>query len=494
MTPTQLTALAVLSACLVAGCAARVPYRDAGFSEIQGCDPQFYSEYSHGKRVATAPADARAACWNRSIEEHANYDLMFVEFDDQGWLQKTSDLKRPGRDYLDDFFERIEALRRAHGTGLNLVVFVHGWHHNAGANDANVRSFRRYLGDIAIAESQAQGAAARRVVGIYVGWRGESITVPVLNMLTFWERKNTAERIAQGSVREFFSRLDMFRDRVDRIAAARGSAARTKGQQAVRLAVIGHSFGGLIVYQSLSSEFLRASARYDGELAPGQCQRKFLTRFGDLVILVNPAFEGVRYEPLKVAGERLKCLDADQLPLVITVTSTADRATKNAFPIARYFNTLWEDSPGHQQTANVYTVGHNDRYRTHALAKCDKDDAACHAACPAAVLEPVSKKVYQLAEQSSSVGERNAQISTELAYAKSPQGRGKSGDAGKRTDYFCGGLKLTDTESWFPPSNPFWVVQTTKDIIRDHNDIFNERFAAFMRQMYLRIAVATDLE
>lgn len=490
MSNVKLITIMVVLGSFLGGCAARVPYRDAGFSEIQGCDRQLYSKYSQGRRVAMTDEDARAACWKRSIEEHTNYDLLFVEFDDQGWVQKSAGLKRPGRDHLDDFFDRLEALRQLHkNSGLNVVVFVHGWHHNAGANDSNVRSFRRYLDDIAIAERKAQAAAARRVVGVYVGWRGESITIPGLNMLTFWDRKNTAERVAQGSVREFFSRLDMFRDRVNPDPAQAGAKAR----QAVRLVVIGHSFGGLIVYESLSSDFLRASARHDGEASPGKCQRKFLTRFGDLVIIVNPAFEGIRYEPLKVAGERIKCLDGDQLPVVITVTSIADWATKHAFPAARFVNTLFEDTPGNQQTANVHTVGHNDRYTTHQLGKCHKQDGDCYAAC-GAVPEPEPKKAEQIAEQTTSVDERDKQISIELSYAMSARWRQRREGSAKPTEYFCGGLWLTDTDSRFPPANPFWVVQASKDIIRDHNDIFNDRFTAFMRQMYLRIAISKDVE
>lgn len=487
MTNIKLITIMIVLCSFLGGCAARVPYRDAGFSEIQGCDKQLYSKYSQGKRVAMTDEDARAECWKRSTEEHTNYDLLFAEFDDQGWVQKSVDLKRPGRDHLDDFFDRLEALRKKNSE-LNVVVFVHGWHHNAGANDSNVRSFRRYLDDIAIAERQTQGNAARRVVGVYVGWRGESIPIRGVNLLTFWDRKSTAERVARGSVREFFSRLDMFRDRVNP-DPGQGEA---KARQAVRLVVIGHSFGGLIVYESLSSDFLRASARHDGEASPGQCQRKFLTRFGDLVIIVNPAFEGNRYEPLKVAGERLRCLDGDQLPVVITVTSTADWATKAAFPAARFFNTLFEDTPGNQQTANVHTVGHNERYTTHQLGKCPKEDADCYKACRT-MPEPESKQAEQIAEQTTSVGERNEQISIELTHAKSALGRQREGNA-KSTEYFCGGLLLTDTNSRFPPTNPFWVVQASKDIIRDHNDIFNDRFTAFMRQMYLRIAIAKDAE
>ena len=57
----------------------------------------------------------------------------------------------------------------------------------------------------------------------------------------------------------------------------------------------------------------------------------------------------------------------------------------------------------------------------------------------------------------------------------------------KDRSYLCGGLHLTATKRQWPENNPFWVVQTTADIVEDHNDIFNPRFVSFIRQMYLAV-------
>jgi hypothetical protein len=54
-------------------------------------------------------------------------------------------------------------------------------------------------------------------------------------------------------------------------------------------------------------------------------------------------------------------------------------------------------------------------------------------------------------------------------------------------EHLCGELKLEGPANWVPKANPFWVVSTTGDIMSGHNDIFNARFVAFMRQMYLGI-------
>ncbi len=164
---------AIVLVLCVSACA-QFPYREKGLDPVKAeCPPTFYSNYSDGQKIDDAVLDGdQGDCWKRSIEEHASYDLMFVEFDDQGWVQQSSKLPRPGDDYLDVFFAQLEKLRARYqraGRALSLVVYVHGWHHNAHANDENVRAFRKLLGDVALAEGE--GGTARRVVGIYIGWQ-----------------------------------------------------------------------------------------------------------------------------------------------------------------------------------------------------------------------------------------------------------------------------------------------------------------------------------
>ena len=357
--------LACAAAVALAGCGT-IPYRVDGFVDKPECR-RIYDVYDDvSPRNANVPEEVRASpCWLRAKEERDEYDLLVVEFDDQGWVQGTSDLTRPARDHLDAFFAELDRVYAANrDNGLSLAVFVHGWHHNADARDANVSDFRLLLRDLVIAErgrklSAAPAAATGpRVVGVYVGWRGESVSVPGLRLTTFWERKNTAERVAQGSVREFFERMDFLRDR----------GRDRHGQRNVRMLTIAHSFGGLITFESLSSDFLRAAVRSTGD--------DYVSRLGDIVVIVNPAFEGARYEPLMVAGQRMTGVKPNQLPVAIIATSTADDATGILFPVARRVSTIFETTPGAEGDAIVKAVGHNDRYTTHRLAVCDKDEAA----------------------------------------------------------------------------------------------------------------------
>jgi len=55
------------------------------------------------------------------------------------------------------------------------------------------------------------------------------------------------------------------------------------------LIIVGHSFGGMVVYSALAQSLIEAAS----SIAP-----HVGTRFADLVLLVNPAFEAVRYLPI----------------------------------------------------------------------------------------------------------------------------------------------------------------------------------------------------
>jgi hypothetical protein len=479
----MLLAAAVLA---LAACG-EMPYRKAGFEPIAKCRELYDAHDDITDRLRTPPEVLESRCWMRAHEDREDYDLLVVEFDDQGWVRDSSELARPAKeDYLDSFFDQLARIYHDNqSNGLSLVLFVHGWHHNADARDKNVTQFRWLLRDLAIAENgrrltdvKTTRPGGPRVVGIYVGWRGESITLPLVKHLTFWERKTTAARVAQGSVRELFTRLDFFRDRARTNVEFKKVSLLDRdedGRRNVSLLTIGHSFGGLIAFEALSNEFVRAAARNTGE--------DYVSRVGDLVVIVNPAVEGARYEPLMVAGQRMGRLRGNQLPVAIVATSTGDWATKYAFRWAREVSTFFERTDGPQLDAIVKAVGHNERYTTHVLSSCDPKDTKCAAACPTpAVQMRQSTKGLDMTEQRAYTSQLARDIQAE---SKLMRVIGSEGFRGR--PYLCGGLHLTTTAKHWPENNPFWVVQTTGDIVEGHNDIFNPRFVSFIRQMYLAV-------
>lgn len=63
-------------------------------------------------------------------------------------------------------------------------------HHSASWEDEHFAKFGAVL--IRMARREAEQHQRRRVVGVYVGWRGESAAVPFLPLLTVWTRYSTA--------------------------------------------------------------------------------------------------------------------------------------------------------------------------------------------------------------------------------------------------------------------------------------------------------------
>ena len=48
----------------------------------------------------------------------------------------------------------------------------------------------------------------RKIVGVYIGWRGRSIDLSGLDNITYWDRKAVAEQVGKGGVTELLLRLE----------------------------------------------------------------------------------------------------------------------------------------------------------------------------------------------------------------------------------------------------------------------------------------------
>jgi hypothetical protein len=206
-----------------------------------------------------------------------------------------------------------------------VVVFIHGWHHNAAPDDANVQAFHHALARVKHWRPQDD------VRGIYIGWRGSSLPLP-LGYLTFWDRKNTSDEIGRGSLLEFLLRLER--------------SVKPDRASKNRLVLIGHSFGASVAFNALGHLHMLRFVEGLYDTRPGERFRGY----GDLTVLINPAIEAMRYMPLQsavsyyVAPERLPKLDFtyEKKPRLIILSSDGDWATRYTFPIARFFSTALE--------------------------------------------------------------------------------------------------------------------------------------------------------
>lgn len=342
---------------MLAGCTQHIPYR----TNYDLCV----------SALKTATSSQAQDCNSHALQQQtvaggANYLLGFIEFDDQGQLWD--------RKQMSAVINKL--LTEAASKDLLMVVFVHGWQHNAAPDDKNIATFQKVLAQLSADEkhlSEVGGKPARQVAGVYLGWRGESITIPVVKNITFWDRKSTAEKVGHGGVTEVLSRLEQIKTTKDSIQA----------NNATRLVVVGHSFGGAIVHTALAQVLELRNIQTTAAAANDAKGFSDVKGFGSLVVLMNPAFEAGQFTPLSdMSVERGKGgYFKSQLPVIAILTSEADYATRYAFPAGRRLSTLFEHThPGQrfngvtgqdetisQDQANVAAVGHFGPYRTHKL-------------------------------------------------------------------------------------------------------------------------------
>jgi len=430
---------------------------------LVGCTPlvQYRTNYT-----PCVSADLAHDCADRAIQEYRpatagapGYLLNIVEFDDQGQLFDRGQLNA----VLGQISQQIAA------SDFLAVVFVHGWKHNAREGDDNLNNFRNVLQRLSETEealSSAQQVPARRIIGIYLGWRGLSLSVPGLDNLTFWDRKNTAQKVGHGEVTEVLSRLELIR----RTKAAEQPNVPSRS----RLVVVGHSFGGAVVFtavgQILASRFLATNGPV-GVSSDVQ-------GFGDLVVLINPAFEALLYSPLSDVSNERATYFKSQLPVLAVLTSVKDSATGFWFPAGRWFSTWFEkerietrDNPiSHaresinERRANMKSVGHFDGYKTHYLSASAKADAAA---------------VARL-----SAHER----------ARTVLGAGQSWEddqPGSTIDF--PGSVLTRTSN-SAGRNPYLNVWVDGALIPSHDAIWDPRIESFIGHLILVSGQSTDLK
>lgn len=244
------------------------------------------------------------ACIGSFYQEYEHFDLAFAEFSERG--------NAFSRSRIETILREIRAHAKAKGAVV--VVFVHGWKHNASEQDPNVTSFRNVLRHLSRQNDDLM--RNRHLIGVYVGWRGATLTVPYLEQLTFWERKAAAEEVGKGGVTEFLLRLDQI-DQQDPLENGLPNV----------LVTVGHSFGGAIVLSALAETLTEKVIRSpNGSTEPGA-----IRGVGDAVFLLNPAIEANQALNL-VEAAIAQSYPPMQAPLMVSISSDADRATHYAFP------------------------------------------------------------------------------------------------------------------------------------------------------------------
>ncbi len=393
---------------------------------LTGCTPNI--PYHVKPRTADNCLNApdTPACYEAYYQEHEGFDLAFAEYSDRG--NAFSDI------YIDDVLKTIED--KANKEGVVLVVFVHGWKHNAKETDPNLVDFKMALKAVNdnLKESFGDTPFGRRqLIGLYIGWRGASITLPWVEQLTFWDRKAVAEEVGEGGVNRLLLELD--------------NITHNKAENV--LVVVGHSFGGAIVVGALNEVLT--------ERAVQRTSRSHYSKtIGDGVLVLNPAIE---------ANQLLSFVEAaiqddyrrEQHPLFISLSSDADSATHYAFPIGQtfgllltwhqndlersyYFDRLHPDTqlPLKEEHLDATTVGNFAPFLTHRLTALTAGDNTSFQVIPC----------------------------NEKPEECRPRGLTS-----------LGGLPTIRN---LPENYPLFFYKTDSTVMKGHNDIFNQRVRAFV--------------
>jgi alpha/beta hydrolase family protein DUF900 len=423
-----LAVLLLLVLIAVAGCTANAPFR-TNFDPIGG---------------------DRA---NAVIETTPDYKMGFVEFDDQGWFWNARQLRVVEQMISDE--AAIHPGHAAGSQGIILVLFVHGWKDNAAYGGDGVTAFGEILQQLNQAELAQSDHPARKVVGVYAGWRGLSATIEPFKELSFWDRKDTAHKVGgYGAMTELLVDLENIQTKsLDSLAP---------GAPPTELIIIGHSFGAAAVYSALSQII---TERFVDTVEKGQR----LKPLGDQVILLNPAFEAQRHYDLNRMARSIGKYPPDQRPVLSVFTSKGDWATHYVFPIGQFFSTLFQKNRDREQTnAGLQTIGWFKPFITHELIyNADASSPATQASTLDAVTH--KHKFHDRKEMSRSVSNVKAQRDKWHPNGGTPQ-----------TYYFDDSiLKPMDD---FRPGDPFLTVLVDEQIMHDHTDIANPVLINFLRE------------
>jgi pimeloyl-ACP methyl ester carboxylesterase len=335
-----------------------------------GCVPErlYHDPSNHHAPSCAAPRTSFSSKLNpggfrnaRDCSAHAyaeindSYELAYLEIDDSGNLQDPGQLEE-----VNSLL--VEEAARPNTAGALVVLYVHGWKHNASVCDSNVVGFRWTLESIAKAE--ALRSSRRRVIGVYVGWRGLSISMPALKEATFWSRESAAKRVGEGDVRSVISGLAK---RVDHMRETSSTAMSA-------FIVIGHSLGGSAVFHASKD----GPAFHYTSLQTAEESRSS----PELVVLANPAIEAAAFEhsrnPLHVQSI------GDERPRVIVATAINDTATAKWFPLGRMAKQFLEGDTGafcRENDPRVLAVGHYPPYHDFDIVPRSQE-AACFQLVP----------------------------------------------------------------------------------------------------------------
>ncbi|WP_369936908.1 alpha/beta hydrolase [Xanthomonas tesorieronis] len=342
--------------------------------------------------------------------------LAFVEFDQNGTPYDPAS--------IDDVIGKIATASAQPPQRQLLVVFIHGWNHNAAQSDGNVIAFKAFLRQLQAQEQVLAVGKRRAVVGVYLGWQAKASDNSLLELLSYRDKKELGLTTGVQGVRGVLERL----------ATLRRAAPES------RLVLIGHSFGGGVLFTAVKDRIVAA-------IADPQAPRQ--KAYGDLVILLNPAIEAEQFVALHQTVAQTTFPACEPLAMA-SFTSDADTALSREFPRGmRLF---------YPQRLAVASADEAERITT-----------------PYGLYAPFSHYRLRVLPDATA---QTALTPAAFTAAARTWGGFRAGTGA----FALGGIALAPNAAPAPqPWVPLLNVRVDKALIQEHNAIWDPRFAYFIR-------------
>jgi hypothetical protein len=267
-----------------------------------------------------------------------SFKLAVLELDDSGELWNDEGLRSVGESFGELFESSVDEPEHL------VVVYVHGWKNDASRKneaDGDLREFKQLMARVADDWQSESTPEERPVIGVYVGWRGDSVRLPEpLRSLSYFDRNAAASRVAgPPASASIWTIMRLFR-------LIPGT----------RIVVIGHSMGAKIVEAALGPAFHTAVLEYrfsEDETADVGIKWKPIA---DLVLLINPASPAIEAKKLIDAwtvpegfapeesgwSDSYLCSRGGErwTPLIISITSESDVPNRVLFPMGAGLATM----------------------------------------------------------------------------------------------------------------------------------------------------------
>lgn len=273
---------------------------------------------------------------------------------------------------------------------ITLYIFIHGWKNNASEDTNNPWGFRRFLSFAAWLHPSAP------VVGIYIGWPGASLKGDLF--LSFWNREPIADVVGNASDLPTALKRLLHEAKGELTAGDVAGTDSLSGPLAFKSAdpstavVIGHSFGGIVLEHAVTALLQDVF----NTIPQSSLSQPVIDVYppADLIVLINEAGAASIAMPflerLKAAGVSYRC-DIRGLnqacPLILSMTSEGDLATKFAYPGGEFlsfnrpstvkYSTVDQWGQGSSLPYDLITAANFTALQNYSIDKVIQADSSC---------------------------------------------------------------------------------------------------------------------